>query len=138
MEKNGIAVRVVPTGFLLPLLEACGDIEDEELEELWARLLASGVEGDSNQHPSFVDTLRRLDRTDAEFLARLAAHSRSDQAVSMAARPTDARSAARLVALGVLFTGYQDPKKTFGSCHIFVSEYGFQLMDALRLLPPRS
>lgn len=77
MERDGVAARVVPKGFLLPLVEAAGNVEDPDLQEMWAQLLASGVADDENQHPMFVDTLRRLNRSDALYLKKLIDRSQS-------------------------------------------------------------
>src|SRR5688500_1372987 len=41
LDNNKIAERVVPPTFLLPLLEAAGNVEDESLQDLWAKLLAA-------------------------------------------------------------------------------------------------
>ena len=64
-----IVVREVPRSWLLPLLEAAGNVEDPDLQEMWARLLASGVEDDECQHPMFVDALRRMSPEDARILS---------------------------------------------------------------------
>src|SRR5687767_11260208 len=41
IDRDGIAARVIPPSFLLPLLDSMGNVEDETLDEMWSRLLAS-------------------------------------------------------------------------------------------------
>ena len=62
---------VVPDGFLVPLLEACGDAQSEELQDLWAELLARTAQGEADPHPAFVQVLRMLSPDDAEALEQL-------------------------------------------------------------------
>jgi len=131
IEQQQIARRVLPPGFLLPLLEAAGNVEDPDLQHLWASLLASAVGDDSSQHPLYIATLRGMDGADARLLRRLALHATRETAITVPAEAGDDRSAARLIALGLLFTGYANPKREFGPTHIFLSELGFQLVEVL-------
>lgn len=71
MEKNGTAAKVLPKGFLLPLIEATGNVEDDDLQDLWAQLLASGAQDAEAQHPAFIETLRRMNAEDARSLREL-------------------------------------------------------------------
>src|SRR5436190_21416717 len=68
LDRDKISERLLPPGFLLPLLSAAGDIEQDSLQELWARLLASGVAADDCQHPSYTQVLRQLSVMDARVL----------------------------------------------------------------------
>jgi len=72
MERDEIAVRVLPTGFLLPLLENAGNVDDDELQELWANLLASAVEEESACQSSYIQILQGLSRAEARLLQRTA------------------------------------------------------------------
>jgi hypothetical protein len=72
IEGKGIAPRVLPPGFLIPLVEAAGNIDDPELQDLWARLLASGVESDNCQHPAFVRVLQQISPKEATLLNLIA------------------------------------------------------------------
>lgn len=71
MDQEGIASRVLPKGFLLPLLEAAGNVEDPTLQEMWARLISSGVKDDTSQHPTFIEILRQLTPDEAKIVARM-------------------------------------------------------------------
>lgn len=75
MEKDGIARRIVPPSFLLPLLEAAGNVEDRDLSEMWARLLASGVAADEHQHPLWVKILAQMSAEDARALQQVCART---------------------------------------------------------------
>jgi hypothetical protein len=68
MDADRLAPKVLPPGFLIPLLEAAGNVDDPELQEMWARLLASAVASEKNQHPAFIHVLRELSRDEAVIL----------------------------------------------------------------------
>ncbi|MCE9637723.1 MAG: DUF4393 domain-containing protein [Planctomycetes bacterium] len=112
MERDGIARRIVPPSFLLPLLEAAGNVEDPNLQEMWARLLASGVEADEHQHPMWVRILAQMSGEDArafEFACATAAAAAVEYAAD-GARPfwprgSDIASHVRLEALGLAVVG---------------------------------
>jgi len=65
MDADRIATSVVPPGFLLPLLDRAGDVDDPDLQQLWAQLLASGVASTAARHPSFPIILSQLSRDEA-------------------------------------------------------------------------
>lgn len=71
IEESGIARRVLPPDFLLPLIRDCGDTSDETLQEAWARLLAAAVADDAAQHIGFVHILKQLAPADAKVLDAL-------------------------------------------------------------------
>jgi hypothetical protein len=71
MEQRGIARRILPPDFLLPLLRECGDTSDETLQEAWARLLSEAVADETIQHVGFIHTLRQLAPNDAKVLNNL-------------------------------------------------------------------
>lgn len=66
-----ISPKVLPPGFLVPLLESCGDIKDESLQSMWASLLAEGVRSKRSQQPAFRKTLESLSPEDAKWLMSL-------------------------------------------------------------------
>jgi hypothetical protein len=103
LAESEVARRVLPPGFLLPLLEACGDVDDASLQDLWAQLLASGVEDDRFQHPMNIDALRRMSGDDAHVLRLLARGKPRDIGY-----PEYDRALSRLYALG-LSAGPQEP-----------------------------
>lgn len=72
IEKRSLDPRMVATGFLLPALEAMGSVENDDLEELWAQLLAEAINNESSQKLIHIETLRRLSPHDAIILSRLA------------------------------------------------------------------
>lgn len=71
MDENEVAAKVVPAGFLVPLLEAAGNVEDETLQDMFARLLVSGVESEDNQHPAFVRMVQELSVQEAQIVKTL-------------------------------------------------------------------
>jgi len=68
MRKDSIASKVLPKGFLMPLLKKGGDIEEPSLQAMWAKLLVSGISDEKHQHPSFVRVLSELSAFDAHVL----------------------------------------------------------------------
>lgn len=108
LERDRISRRVVPPAFLLPLLDEAGNAEDPDLREMWAQLLASGVEADAHQHPMWVRVLAQMSGEDArEFRAvcrrtdldGVAFVRADDRLYGDADAPTDAGE--RIVALGL-------------------------------------
>ncbi|MBK8233110.1 MAG: DUF4393 domain-containing protein [Candidatus Eisenbacteria bacterium] len=65
LDEHDVPAAVLPTGFLMPLLDAAGNIEADDLQNLWAQLLASAVQHPSARHPMFVDALRQMSSEDA-------------------------------------------------------------------------
>ena len=53
---------------MVPFLRESGDIDNDDLQSLWAQLLASAVEQDDDQHISFIHVLKQLSPTDALVL----------------------------------------------------------------------
>lgn len=72
MEADGVAAKVVPPDFLLPLLSLAGDIADEGLQELWANLLASGVTREDARHPALARVLAQMSAAEARVLVHVA------------------------------------------------------------------
>jgi hypothetical protein len=65
----------LPDDIAIPLLEAAQGESREELQELWARLLANAMDPSraDNVRPEFIDTVRRLQPTDAKILTVVSA-----------------------------------------------------------------
>lgn len=72
VERAGIHPGHIAVGFLLPALEAMGNVDDDDLQELWAQLLSGSMDDESLQQMMYVETLRRLSSEDAVILSRLA------------------------------------------------------------------
>ena len=58
----------VPPGFIVPFLDACGDAQEDEIQDLWAALLANAVQDAAAQDPAFVQILRSMSPGDAQAL----------------------------------------------------------------------
>lgn len=61
----------LPEDIAIPLLEAAQGESREEMQELWARLLANAMDPAraDNVRPEFIDTVRRLQPIDAKILS---------------------------------------------------------------------
>lgn len=106
LEESKVAARVLPRGFLLPLLEAAGNCEEDSLQDLWARLLANATADDGAQLSIHIETLRRLSPGDAAIFSRMAGHPRiHTRSVSFSAALRDherSQALGRLEALGLV------------------------------------
>jgi len=71
LDAAGIPPRQVATGFLLTAMEAAGNVGDPTMQEMWANLLAAGVADDKNQHPMYIDALKRMNSDDAKRLKQI-------------------------------------------------------------------
>ncbi|MDB5171761.1 MAG: hypothetical protein JWO87_3018 [Phycisphaerales bacterium] len=114
LKEQDLAPRLLRKGFLLPFLDAAGNVDDPELQPLWARLLVSAVSCDYLQHPMLIETLRRMSREDVEVLRELAeppARSRVATFDRPADQPQSQRELAyaRLHSLGLL-APWVDPR----------------------------
>lgn len=70
LKGRNIQPQVLPKGFLMPVIEAVGNVEDDDLRSLWARLTANAIVTDSSQHPIFAEALRQLSPGDAKIFDR--------------------------------------------------------------------
>lgn len=119
LKNKNIPAKALPPGCLLPLIDAAGNIDDPELQELWAQLLASGVEQDRFQHPLMTETLRRMGSSDARTLRDLTEEPAGSLIMSLGypiegVTPNEQTSAARLLPLGIL-EPWIPPKNPVGS-----------------------
>lgn len=73
MDAKGIAEKVLPPGFLVPLLDKAGYADDPTLQEMWANLLASAVDNEACRRSAYVAVLSQLSRDEALLLAGRAA-----------------------------------------------------------------
>jgi hypothetical protein len=83
METEGIAARKIREGFLVTLLEAAGNIDNDELQDLWSNLVASAAESEEACESYFVETLRGLSPREARFLRLIA----SEEVRAVSVRP---------------------------------------------------
>jgi len=131
-----IAARLLPAGFLLPLLEAAGDVEDPVLSELWSRLLASGVADNKHRRPVFVDVLKRMDHDDAIGFQTIVSDIAAAAPRGLVLR-TNVRDVGRLVALQLLTASIDSqPVEIDGAANVGMSEvritsFGVQFAEAV-------
>src|SRR5690606_11972383 len=71
LNERQVASRVLPLPFLVPYFRSCGEVEDEQLQDAWARLLAAAITDDAAQHVAFVQTLQQLSPLDVRVLNAL-------------------------------------------------------------------
>lgn len=106
LEDTEIDPRVMPKGFLLPLLDAAGNVEEDTLQRMWASLLAEAVEHEERQHPLYIETLRGLSSSDARFLCEACTSNILGHGAPVRVSSTDLSAhrerISRLAALGLL------------------------------------
>lgn len=75
LADAGVSPKEVPLKIIHPLLEGASLEEDENLREMWAKLLASAAsKGSFTLHPSFVDILRQLHPEEGRLLQAIFAN----------------------------------------------------------------
>lgn len=141
MQGKNIEARQIATGFLLPLLDCAGNVDNSELQELWANLLVSGVSDDKNQHPMFSETLSRLRAADSRLFRDIAKYEIHPPlgTETFSAADSGLLVAGRLTAVGLIsglprrVTLGEGPQRK--TCYL--SPYGWQfaavVMPELRL-----
>lgn len=72
LEHEKLATEVVPPDFLVPVLDAVGEVEDESLSEMWARLLVSGMHDEAHRQAMHIEILRKMSGRDAILFQRIA------------------------------------------------------------------
>jgi len=117
MAENNITEKVLPPGFLLPLLEAAGNIDEPTLQEMWARLLSYAVSDAKYHHPSYIKVLSELSPLDVKLLheiytdyknnsssdGKLKHYRLNDACISLEIKNDEAlKSSYNLVRLGII------------------------------------
>ena len=78
LEEKGVSPRIIPEGFLVPLLRDAGNVDQEHLQDLWAQLLASAVADDEYQHPGMVNVLSQMTVLDARLYELIVCVTKSE------------------------------------------------------------
>ena len=68
-------VSLMPKGFFLRFIDYSGNVEDNELQEIWARLLADSTVTHSQFHPLLLSALQGLDPDDARLFDCVMKHA---------------------------------------------------------------
>lgn len=66
LEERKVEPKALPPGFVASVLEGAGNADDDELQELWAQLLASSVQKPESRHPLLVQALKAMTADDAK------------------------------------------------------------------------
>ncbi len=134
LKKNGVAVQILPKGFFMSFLEKAGNVEESEMQSLWAKLLASAVKSESSRHPLYISILERLTSSDAKLLAEVA-KAPGEQWPS-----ANDPAAERLRALGLLNTKVMEQPKKNGQFlvdtdfnHLVLTGLGRQILAAVSI-----
>lgn len=69
IDNDSIPERVIPPGFLIHLLDKAGNVDDENLQDMWAHLLASAVDMEQHAHPVFVNILSQFNSDQALLIS---------------------------------------------------------------------
>jgi hypothetical protein len=75
-EKITVVTEIPPKAFMVPFVEAVQNVEDENLQDMWAELLASAAQDETAQQVRYVNVLSQMDAADAELFRRFAVHHR--------------------------------------------------------------
>jgi len=99
LDKTGIPLESLPAGFLIPALEAAGNVEDDELQQLWASLLYNAIEERSSRSPMYLNVLRQLGAREARWLNE---HYRQLRKEHVEISKLDGTIVHQLIVLGLL------------------------------------
>jgi hypothetical protein len=117
LDEKKIAPRVMAPGFLLTYFEAAGYVDDDEdLKQMWARLLASAVENEEAAKRVFVNVLKQLGPAEVKLLQSLwnqpTAHLGSGHNAFYNVRQNDGASVERatLLMVGLLERVIREPQ----------------------------
>lgn len=141
LREVNVNPHVLPPGFLLPLLVAAGNTEEESLQDMWANLLANAAHDVALQQRMYIYTLERLSPDDASVFGELAAEA-SAYGRTMSRKPwffddSDDRAYGRLLAHGLLETvepGQLPETVQYyfgGRSDIQISRYGMEFYEAV-------
>jgi hypothetical protein len=117
-----------PEDIAIPALEAAQGETRDEMQELWARLLANAMDPNrsSNVRPEFIETLRALQPIDAEILVLLESKPTGEEWVG----PSQVER--RISAVKVSFDRLVSLRCATGSdSAIKITDYGTELMFGL-------
>ena len=71
---EGLNISPPPLKFLIPWAEKCSLEEDDNLQEMWARLLSGAAHDYNAQHPIFVEILSQLGPREVKLLNHIWEH----------------------------------------------------------------
>jgi Abortive infection alpha len=66
LRDAGLQANPVPPRLLLPIFDNCSVEDNDDLQELWAGLLASASQETDSLSPSFIETLKQLTPEEAK------------------------------------------------------------------------
>lgn len=71
LDQNKVAEKVLPLGFLIPLLDKIGYVFQSELQEMWAGLIASSCSNDETDETNliFLNLLSQLSSSQAKIIS---------------------------------------------------------------------
>lgn len=140
-KSKGIAIKQLPPEFVLPFIEAAGNVSDETLQEMWANLLASAVNDPEDARVSYVKLLDQLDAPDAKVLHFIAKHGKAlskeealEESLKQHAINDDMSfrcffvSVARLNSLGLVSVYCEDESE--GKYSIWLTNFGRSTLSA--------
>lgn len=72
LRKDNIAAHAIPSGFLIPLIDAAGNVGSDELQSLWSNLVVSAVEDDSAAKTAYIEALKGMSPSEARLMRLVA------------------------------------------------------------------
>lgn len=133
LDAAGVEPKAVAPDFLLPYLEAVGNVSNPDLQDLWAALLSSVASDATKPHPLYIHVLTRMSPEDAQFFKIWSEKGNPKRIWQGDFYIT----ASRLVALGlvnIIPTDSPDPE----AVQYVRSDFAFEFADAIGLKRPNS
>ncbi|MEQ8845965.1 MAG: Abi-alpha family protein [Phycisphaerales bacterium] len=99
LAESDTPIESLPPGFLVPALDAAGNVDSDELQDLWAQLLLNAMRQPNARSPMFVSVLKQMGPIEAEWLNKNAGQLRKEF-LEIGHKPSHA--VGQLLAMGVL------------------------------------
>lgn len=99
LEESGTPPVTMPPGFVVAAVEAMGNVEEDDLQHLWANLLRSAMADQDKRSPMYLGVLRQLGSREAAWFSKSFAIL---QTTDLDVSTLNSDAVAQLLALGLL------------------------------------
>lgn len=133
----------VDPAFAVEWLESVSNVSDSDLQQLWARLMATASIGDAKDYQRYMFVLKQMVPSDAQLLTHCISYSKSIRCPSKDEFSNIDESVATLFRLGLLThsfvkcgetvsdASYPDGSLSSDDIQVWVSQFGKRFADAV-------
>ncbi|SNT09870.1 protein of unknown function [Tardiphaga sp. OK246] len=136
LEERDVEAQEIPEQIALPLIEAAQGEPREELQDLYARLLANAMDPASadNVRPEFIQTVKELQPIDLRILLGVSTYKSPNEQLPLIneiSKGLDLREAAAALAIANL-ERLSCVRRVGGGQYLALSEYGREFLIAVK------